>query len=323
MRFNLPIAFASLLLSIMLWFVVYVQNVPEPDTLTAQLVLDGLDESRYFVRNSPIDVRLMVNGPSDRLKEMREETLTAYVDLSQPKTGTHDYVINLAPAWISRYLIRARPTARIEIEPVTERTMTVSHMVKGSLRDPSLQITNQTYSPKEVVVKGPKSEVDSVKEVRSYFDLSKVDPLEPSAQVSDIVPIDHRDERPPHVRTTPPMVVNSFKIVVPPSTKPALVVLDSEVTYDPSVKAGGYRVSPTTVTLKGNPALLTNVSKVPTDLLRVRDLDRTRTYRVRLLPPAGTTIVGPKEVDVTLLVRPVAPERPTPPRSEPSPETNR
>ena len=315
MRLNLPIAFASLLLSIMLWLVVYAQNVTAPDTIAASATLDGLDASRFFVRKPPNEVRLDVKGPADRIKEMRAETITAYIDLSRPESGLHDYPVSISPAWVARFLVKPRPTARVQIERVSEREIAVTGFVKGSLRDPTLQITGRRFSPLSVMVRGPESEVSGIEEVRAYFDLSKIDPLHPDTQESELVPLDRRGGRPEHVRTSPAVVVNYFKLVVTPATKPAQVVPDLDVTYDPAVLPDGWSVDPKSVVLRGKPSVLANVSKIPTQIVRARGLGRTRTYTVRLLPPAGTTVVGSSEVGVTVLVRP----GPTPRQeSEPS-----
>lgn len=315
MKFNIPIALASLLLSVMLWLVVYAQNVPEPDTLTAPLTADGLDDGHYFVRSAPTDVRLLVSGPADRIKEMRDETITAYVDLSSPREGKYDYPITVSPAWVSRYLIKARPTARVEIERMGEREVPITRLVKGSLRDANLKLVEQRFSPRTVIVRGPESEVAAVTEVRAYFDLTKINPLDPQTQESDTIPMDRRGNRPAHIRTTPSVVVNYFKIVVPAVTKPAQVVPDLDVTYSSDVLPDGYRLDPKTVALSGTPAVLANVSKIPTEIVRARDLSRTQTFRARLLPPKGTKLVGPNTIEVTLLVRPGPTPRSSAPRS--------
>ncbi len=304
MRLNLPIAFASLLLSVMLWFVVYAQSVPAPDTITPPATLDGLDSERFFVRKPPVDVRLDVTGSAERIKAIRAESVVAYIDLSRARAGAHDYPVSVSPAWVAKHLIKERPTVRIEIEPVAQREVAVEGVVKGALRDATLGIADRRFSPQKVTVIGPESEVASVKEVRAYFDLSRIDPLRPQTQESETVPLDAKGGRPAHVRTQPSVVVNYFKLVVTPATKPAQVVPDLDVTYNPSVLPEGWRVEPKTVLLSGKPALLANVSKVPTQILRARDLARTRTFTVRLVPPAGTRIVGSSLVQVTVLTRP-------------------
>jgi len=304
-KLNIPIAFASLLLSLMLWFVVYSQNAPRPDIINAPLSLDGLDDSRTFVRKSPNDIRLVVSAPADRLQAMRDERVTASVDLSQPIPGTHEYPVILSPAWVRNY-VDTKPTARLTIEPMTNRVVPVYRMEKGRLRDQDLQLTNKRTSPSQVTVRGPESEVTTVVEARAYLDLSEIDPLNTQPQESEVVPLDRRGNRPQHVRTTPAVVVHFFSIGASPGLKVATVVPDLDVSYDPSVIPNGYEISPKVVNLTGKPVALINVSKVPTERIRLQKLSANRKVRVRLIAPAGTEILGPKTVEVTVKVLPGA-----------------
>lgn len=304
MRVNFPIAFASLLLSIMLWFVVYAQSTPEPDTRSAPLTLDGLDDSKFFVNKAPSDVRLLLSVPADRVKDLGEERVTASVDLTQPVIGVHEYPVTVSPDWVRRYLADPRPTARITLEPVEDRTVRVNSLVKGALRDPNLRIMDGHLSPTTATVRGPKSEVETVDDIRAYVDLSAIDPVHPDLLQAELVPLDHRGTRPQHVRTSPTMGIYNYKLAASEATKIASVVPDLDVTYASTVLPDGYRLQPQTVTLSGRPAILANVSKVPTEIVRIRDLAHQRTVRARLLPPKGTAVVGDASVDVIIRVRP-------------------
>ncbi|GEM_PF-3348129 len=315
MRFNVPIGLASLMLSIMLWFVVYAQTVPEPIPLRATLALDGLNDARFFVRKAPADVRLDVSAPVERAKELRDQQISASVDLSEPKEGTHDYPVAITPSWVVRFLSGTRPMARITIESVDSRTMDVTSVVKGSLRDSNLRINEKRVLPQQVTISGPASEVAAIREARVYLDLSLVDPRQPEYQEAEVIPLDTKETRPPHVHVSPTRVINSFSVGPSPSTKLASVVPDlSGVTYASSVLPDGYRLDPETITLAGKPALLANVSKAPTEVVHARGLTKTRTFRVKLVAPAGTVIVGPDTVNVTVRTVPAQP-----PKTEPSP----
>lgn len=311
MKLNLPIAFASLILSLMLWFVAYAQNMPTPSPITAPLALDGLDEGRYFIRKAPTDVRIVVSGPAERIQTMREERVTTSVDLSQPKLGVHDYPVAISPTWVAPYLVGSRPTVRISIEPVGSRQLTVTPVLKGTLRDRDLQILDRRVSPTKVTVRGPQSEVDSIREARAYLDLSAVDPEHPDTQDAVIVPLDEHETSPAHVRATPSVVVAFYTIGAAASSKPALVVPNVQVSYAPGVVTNGYAADPPSVNLTGKPAILANVSKIPTEPILDADLQQTHTYRVRLLPPAGTSIQGSPYVRVTVKVRPAPAVPPT------------
>ena len=298
---NVPIALASLLLSVMLWFVVFVQNRPEPRPVSASLALDGLDEARLFVKKAPTAVRLSFNAPPDRLKD---ETITAALDLSGALVGTHDYPVVVFPAGLRQYLEDPHPRARVTLEAIDAQSLPVTSVVKGAMRDRNLLLKSRTLSPQRVVVRGPADEVKSVVEVRAYVDLAGIDAVDQSPQESELVPLDARGARPPHVRVTPSMAVSTFKLVAAEATKLAEVVPDlSGVSFAPGFIPDGYRLDPFVVNLRGKPAILANVSKVPTAVVRLRGLDRTRTARVRLLAPDGTGIVERPEADVTVRVR--------------------
>lgn len=301
---NWPIAFASLTVSVMLWFVVYAQNMPEAHSQRASLVIDGLNDRSFFVRKIPTDVRLLVNAPAERDKDLAEERITASVDLSEAKEGIHEYPVVISPDWVRRY-VKDVPTVRVEIERVANRTLPISGQAKGSLPDKGLQIVSRTLSPKVVIVYGPASEVNTVQEVRAFLDLSAINPVNQEPQETDLIPLDAHGSRPPDVQTIPRLALYSYKIDAAEETKPVTVVLPAlEVSTEPSFRSNGYRIDPPSVDLRGKPSVLANVSKVYTEPVQVSGLTRDRTVRVRLVAPAGTTIVGPKEVSVTYFVLP-------------------
>ncbi len=302
---NWPIALASLTVSVMLWFVVYAQSVPDPKTVRAPLTVDGLDRSRFFLRELPNDVRLTVNAPADRANDLVEERVTASVDLSNPRNGTHDYPVTVSPDWVRRYIGDARLTARVTIEPMESRTMRITHKVKGSLPDANLQLVSSRIAPEKAEVIGPASEVETVSTVQAFLDLSAISAVDGKPQESKLIVLDDRGVRPQDVQTSPMYAQFTYKIDAAETTKPVTVVLpELDVSYDASVRGNGYRIYPPSVNLRGKPAVLTNVSKLYTEHVRARNLARDRTVRVRLVPPQGTEIVGPKEVSVTYLVLP-------------------
>ena len=319
MKTNVPIAFASLILSVMLWFVVYVQNVPEPIPVRAAVALDGLNDTRFFVRKAPADLRFDVSAPADRAKELGEQQVVVSVDLSDAREGVHDYPVAISPSWVVRYLSGQRPTVRIGIEPISRRSIAVNSVVKGTLSDPNLRLNLKRVVPEEVVLSGPESEVASIREARVYLDLSRVNPNRPESQETDVIPLDRNETRPPNVHVYPDRVVNFVSVGPSPSTKIASIVPDlSGVTYDATVTSNGYDLEPKTVAIAGKPAVLANVSKVPTSIITARGLTKDRTLSIRLIAPAGTMIVGPDTVKVTLLTRPS-----TPPRTEPATDSRR
>ncbi|RYG22991.1 hypothetical protein EON82_15405, partial [bacterium] len=303
MKLNLPIAFASLMLSLMLWFVVYSQNAPQPEIVNAPLSLDGLDDSKYFVRKAPSDIRIMVSAPAERIREMREDRVTASIDLSKPENGSHEYPVSLSPAWVAKY-IEGRSTARIVLEAMATREIDVTRVEKGVLRDSNLRIFNKRMAPPKVTLRGPESEVASVTVAQSFLDLSEIDPLNPREKEAEVVPLDRRGNRPQHVRPTPNNVVHLFTIGASPGTKVATVVPDLNVSYASTVLPNGYEINPKTVNISGRPVDLANVSKVPTETIRFTGLAKTQTFKVRLRAPEGTNIVGSQIVSVTVKVKP-------------------
>jgi len=303
---NLPIAFASVLLSVMLWFVVYVQNVPEPIPLRATLALDGVNETKFFVRKVPSDIRLDVAMTAEKAKELGDQQVTASVDLSDPKEGTNEYPVAISPSWVVGFLSGSRPTARITIEKTDRHSLPVRIIVMGALSDPKLRLNETRALPPKVMVSGPATEVGMVRELRAYLDLSQIDVHHNEYQQIDVVPIDANGVRPQHLKVSPEAVVASVSFGPSPSTKVASVVPDlADVSYDTTVvKANGYALEPDTVVLSGNPAVLANVSKVPTEIVHANGLKADRTLSIRLIAPAGTQIVGSDRVRLTLRTLP-------------------
>jgi YbbR domain-containing protein len=315
-KLNAPIAVASLVLSVMLWVVVYSQSItPErPDRIVAPLKTEGLDTNRFVITQIDRNVRFTVVGPEDRLREYGPGTVEAIVDLSQATEGAGIYPVQIVPEEIQQYMRGGAPYTQITVERIARRWIPVRLEGVGELNDPGLQFVRASFQPSQVLVTGPQSVVAKAQFARVRLPLSEVNSKSAEPIPIDVEVVDASNTRLPDVNATPNSV-NASVVTQPRPTERSVVVVPT-INGQP---AAGFQfesisVQPETITLTGEALAIAGLTKVETEPIDVNGLRATREYRVALRLPRGVRVAGPGNlVRVVYRVEPAANTQASPP----------
>lgn len=318
-RINIALALSSLLLSCILWSVVFSQNVKnQVRVFPVPLEISALD-SKFAVVKMPEEVSVSVTTTEERLNKLANIKLTAFVDLSRASVGTRSYPVRVFPIAFQEAVGDQALTARVEIEQISERTLPVTIDTAGELQDPALKVESIFADPASVKIYGPRSEINKAQLVRGLLNLDQVSPganRTYSVYLEALGP----DSRPlPNVKTEPIFARISVTLGAAPEEKQVIIVptLDGQPANGFSVT--NTRVEPTQITLRGNSLALARMSRVFTNSINLKDLKADKTVMLSLKLPTGTRAVGPAQVKVTVEIRPVSDlSRPGPSSTIPS-----
>jgi len=318
-RVNVALALSSLVLSFILWSVVFSQNVKNQlRVFPVPLEISALD-SKFAIVKMPEEVSVSVTTTEERLKKLANTKLTAFVDLSRAAVGIRSYPVKVFPILFQETVGDQALTARIEIEQISERKLPVTIDTAGDLQDMALKVESIFSDPAVVKIYGPRSEINKAQLVRGLLNLDQVFPGANRTYSVYLEAIGPNSRPLPNVKTEPLFARISLTLGAAPEEKRVIIVptLDGQPASGFSVT--NTRVEPTQITLRGNSMALARMSRVFTNSINLKDLKADKTIMLSLKLPGGTRAVGPAQVKVTVEIRPISDlSRPTPSNSSQS-----
>lgn len=318
---NIPIMIAALALSILLWLVVYAQNLKPltPVRYAVKLAEEGLDSNRFVVTKLDELYRFTAVGPEEKLRDLRNENIAAVVDLTTAQPGRRRYPVQVFPENIREYVTNKNLTTEVWIEPLAEKTVPVKVVGAGKLRDPRYELTETIADPGEVKVRGPKTLVDKAARGRARLDLSTIDPSSSTPATVGVEIVDSEDRLldTSLVRSEPLFVNISPTISLSPEEKTMVVIPNFTGRAAPGYQVMGYKCEPYQVTVIGPSLVLASLSKIQTETINIAGVKESTTYTARLKVPRGLRVREGNTVQFIVTVQQTA--LPSTPAETPTP----
>ncbi|MBS1726938.1 MAG: hypothetical protein JST51_09470 [Armatimonadetes bacterium] len=169
-KVNVPIAFLSLVTSVLLWASVYnnANRRPAPKDISIGLETSNLDRTKYHMVDYPSEITISVAGNTDLLKTV---TPYAIVDLSAAQDGVKSYPVAIFPNSIRELLVKSSVTAQVKIESLVTKAMEVKANFNGIVPG-GRKVSSIDAYPHRVFVTGPADLVQKVSQVRVDVDYS-------------------------------------------------------------------------------------------------------------------------------------------------------
>ena len=301
---NLLLAFV---LALVVWVAAIVATDPNQESAYPRAVpleIIGQDPGTLQLADVPSEVRLTLNAPSSIWQQLIEQPdlVRAWIDLSGLGAGEHIVEVKTQIQASPVRVIQVDPeVVEVSLEPLKTSEIDVNLTVNG---EPALgyRAGSPTLEPQEVIISGPESLVDQVKQVTASLDINDA-----NATIRRDVPVLALDATGNPVRGV--------------DVSPQLV----RVTQ-PIILLGGYRNVVAKVTTTGEPASgywLTNISVNPpnvtvfstdpqlvnelpgyveTNPIDLTGLSDDTDIRATLNLPEGVTLVGDESVLVRLSI---------------------
>jgi len=286
-----------------LW--VYVVNTSNPITaMDARALVEtrNVPEGLQATTVLPAEVHVQLQGRMEALEPFENQQMRARLvgDLAGKSAGSHE--VTLEPVGLPRGVeVIASPFLRatVQLEEVTsdKRRVIVQHV--GSPVE-GFQCTPEPPRPGTVVIRGPQTAVDSVRNVVARISVSGLETttdFRPAVQ-----PVNVEGARVDGVVVAPQQV--AVHVIVQPVPHQTVVVQPDLGSPPPGRQIDRLSVEPATVVVSGPRELLDTLTSILTRKIDLSGVDRQTTREVSLAPPRGTSISGPTTATVTVFLKP-------------------
>lgn len=276
-----------------------------PDPIDVEII--GQDPSLVIVGDPPQQVQLTLRTPASVWTRLlnEENAIRAIIDLSGLSEGEHTLEIQIQIALGPVRIVSKTPqTATVTLEPLATRSFTVDMEITG---EPAIgyQAGEPEIMPDEVIISGPKSQVDRVDGVRVVLSLAGV--RESIDQTLTVQPLDANNQIVAGLGLNPAEV----RLTLPVSQQGGYRDLAVKVVTNGQV-ASGYRLAnisvfpPVVTVFSGDPALVNSLPGVlETQPLDLENANEEITTRLAVNLPEGVSLVGEQTVLVRVNVTPI------------------
>lgn len=276
-----------------------------PNPIPIEII--GQDPGLVITGDVPKQVSLTLRAPSSVWQKLlaEEGDIKAILDLSGLSAGEHTLDIKVQISTRPVRIISTTPrTATITLEPLASQSFPVELNISG---EPAIgyQAGEPTIDPKEVIISGPASLVDRVKQVRVPINLSGV--RESIEQTVTVQPLDENSRIVSGLGLNPAEV----SVTLPVSQQGGYRDLAVKVVVTGQV-ASGYRLAnitvfpPVVTVFSGDPALVNSLPGVlETQPLDLENANDEVTTRLAIDLPEGVSLVGDQTVLVRVNVSPI------------------
>jgi len=299
-KINWPILIASMVISLFLWATVGAQT-SQVRIISVDVKSQGADTERFFIRSLPESINATLRGTTSQINAVSTDSIEAYVDLTNAKTGRNEYPIRIFPEQARQLVTEFPRTVTVEMEAIVQRDVAVTVETSGEMSEPGYVIEKVSSDPSRVTIRGPKTEVDQIEKVRAVLPLGPVDPRRTAPYPLDVIALTKENRPMQFVRCIPLQVgVTPFLGV---ASVDKSVFVNGRITGQP---APGFQVSdyvfdPPQVSITGSSSRLARISKIDTEMIDISGLSGTTTVEVTLDPPMGVR-VQPRSVRATVRI---------------------
>lgn len=314
-RINIPILIASLLISLMLWGMVFSQSSnTRVSSIRVRLKTTGLADSKYVLMNRDAlgTISVPVLATEDRIRELESmsesENMYGTVQLGAVHEGKLMAPVVLFPTKLREVAVHQLPTVPVIIERLGRKSVPVRITTSGQTLDPeAASLVDTNVDPSRVEVLGPQSQIERVVDAHGNLDLKTVNPNALTAYPVQLFASNGRSE------------LNTDQFRIDPQTAQVTPIFSSEAqqrqvpvsvtTTGSPAKGFGMSidaVNPPVVNVSGNPALLATLVRLETDPIDVSGMKEDATFTIPIHRPAGVRLVSPSTVRVRVNIRPMA-----------------
>ncbi|RQD69214.1 MAG: hypothetical protein D5S00_07535 [Tindallia sp. MSAO_Bac2] len=299
---NLAAKVISILFALLLW--IYVMSVINPRITREELNIPVDLVNENIIRQSGLvvygdpepTIRVRLTGNRDQVHRVSRDNINASIDLRGYEEGTNSIPIDVTvPGGVE---VEFSPRyVTVELERIVEKQIEVELGIEGS--PASGYVLGETrVQPGSVWVEGPESYVNSIETIVVWLELNNE-----SENLSRSLPprvLNSRGEEVEQVEVKTSFVDVQATI---DQVKSVPVDLDLNVQGDEGYQIVRINSDPTSVTIKGQPGNLENVSRLRTETLELENLTENIQTRIPIVFPEGVQPHSETEIQVEIEVQ--------------------
>lgn len=286
----------SLVIAILLWYFIITEIDPtiKKDFANVQVELRNQSTMREagleLLKHDDYTTSIVISGKRSAILGLKEEDISAYVDLEDIQPGSQRLPIHYRLSDDSLTIERSNPKAiTVSVDEIVKEEKEITVKSKGKPGD-NYVLDHVSVSPEKAVISGPKRDVDKVQSVVGYV---KVDGAEDTVvSTVELFPMDQNKRVVSDVDISPNSV--SVQAVI---SKAVSVPINVEYTGE-SVE--GFKqeraiLTPTSIMITGEGEQIDKVEAVKTNPVDPRELMAEYTIPLTLNLPDGVHLVNPDE----------------------------
>jgi len=238
---------------------------------------------------SPISVYL--NAPDEVFKTLKIEDFSAYVDLKGLGTDQeYELPINLTAKNAEVRVVKIEPTTlRVKLQALATRELQVKTDVQGELSS-QFKLGVITIAPQMVAVSGAENKVKQAVSAVAILNLTGNEEADIDRQVT-LQAVNDSGEIVTGLSFTPAEVNLTAKLERLVDEK----VVSIKADLGSGVAKAGYwlekvEITPATITVIGNPDLISKTENIKTELINIEGLSSTLERSVKLILPTGLSV---------------------------------
>lgn len=246
------------------------------------------------------NVTIFISAPRSVWNTLTADSFSATVDTTKQTEGTYDLVVSVSTKVSAAKIVSIAPTSvSVTIEPVIKKTVPVVVKYKGQAGT-GLVPDSPQLTPDKVDVTGAKSVMANITHAVATVALNgETGAIE---QKPDVAVIDPSGNSITNLIINPALIDVKVNLIKPGLTK--VVGVLPVITGQPG---SGYWVktvstNPSTVSITGQPDVLSAISQINTAALSVSGITTTTNIKATLTVPSGITLVDTTIQTVTVTV---------------------
>jgi len=304
-RVNIPIAIASLAISIMIFWMVLPERLSKRlRPIRVALSVEGLDAKHFYIAKQPASIVVRAEVTDEEYKAFSAEA-TAMAELYGAEAGMHLYPVSISPRGLRNIVTSGPPEAQFTLEALKSREVPVIIARSGTLIDPTEIVDSVKPDPKKATIDGPADDVAKVVCARATLRLDMLDGHS-TQQLVQLEPVDSHNQVVNNVEVHPLQEVVTLQFSLTPQQKQVFVealFADGQVPAGYVVKS--YSVEPSHVFASGSSQSLSKIAKVSTEKIDISKMTYTQTVTAQLNRVADDVVLSPNVVQITIVIEPV------------------
>lgn len=298
---NTALKVIALLIALLLWFYINADgSTPIKKSIDLDLNYENLAED-LIVTNGIKEVRIKVKADDRLISDLNMRDFHASVNLKDAELGDQEVVVDVqGPRGIE--IIDVSPSmVKLNIDKVAEKQVPVNVSLLGNTEE-GYSNFKSTVNPSHVVIKGPKTLIDTIVDARVDVNLNNS-----KSSLLLNLPIKARDTEDKtygsEVLTMNPSNVEVFVPIIkdaPSKLVPIKHVLEG--TSEEGYKVGRVIVEPATIEIIGTDEVLEDINYIETEPINIKGIRGNITREARLVLPSGVSLVYNTKVKVMIQI---------------------
>lgn len=298
----------SILLALIVWLIAINEidplqqgEYPQPLPLQVEGLADGLTSRQELDK---IAVRISLRAPASVWSTLKEDSLFAYVDLSELGQGSHQRPVMLRVVPQNIQITDLQPSViEIDLEPISVREVPIHVEIMDSSAF-GYEWDTPIFKPITAKVEGPESLVNAVNRLEAPVYLHSAKNQVERIQL--LTPYNETNQEVSNIRVEPPTIQITVPVRRMPGRKEVVVRPKLAGELDKGYRLSAIAVNPSTVILSGATEQLSDVPGfIETEPLSLTNATAEIQKQVALVVPEGTESMDGSSVSVTASITPI------------------